>query len=640
MKIVRVQISNYRNLNGLVVNLHPEINFLVGENELGKSNFLDLLDIVFNRRAFNREDFFDETKSIDVNFSITLTEDELGSFEDYFNPTDLKQVDFIAKQESTEEQIVFYWKENFEIEPKEINPTLFRRLNYIKYNSSRAPKEELGFDKDRGVGRFLNYLIRSIIDKNTNMDNVLNNSAIDPIIQQVNSTLGKIKPFQNMGVGTFADLDHHAELIARILLLKNGDQFDIQKSGQGLQFTIILILSILEKLIALQTSRRWKDNILVSPIKNIQKSDLDTFVKMENIALETVESLITISDGVVSLNNQNTSGTDDHEEKIKRLFELKRANLILGIDEPEVHLHPYMQRSLIKYIVRILSNKDSGFKDLLSELLDLDEIFGQAIIVSHSPSILLDDYKHIVRFYKEDGLIKSISGCQLNINPQLEKHLLMNFSSIKEAFFSRCVIVVEGRTELGAMLIWKDTYLEGADDQGISIIGADSCSSVKPVVKLLDEFCIPNVSVMDADQSNRTKFGDINNIFFTTNRDFEEDIYEEILSHQPNCESLFGVLDFDGSGLSTFQENQYLTKIADKYGIDKTWDLTIQRYYFSDEVLHTQPNLRKAMFINFMGSDSRKSITFGRFLASNLTWIPHVYCDVMDAAKMKAGAID
>lgn len=639
MRIVRVEVSNYRNLDGLDVHLHPVMNFIVGENELGKSNFLDLLDIVFNRRAFTREDFFDETKSIKVNLSITLTKEEFGIFEDYFDPTNLEQANFIAKQESPEEQIVFYWKENFELEPKEINPALFRRLNYIKYNSNRTPKEELGFDKDRGVGKFFNHLIRISLEKNGNMQDVLNDSALDPIIQRINSTLGKIKPLQKMGVGTFADQDHHAELIARILLLKNGDEFDIQKSGQGLQFTIMLILSILEKLIALQTSKWWKDNIITSPITNVQKAELDSFLENENIAQETIQSLISVTDDVVSLNLHNFSGSADHEDKIKRFFERKGANLILGIDEPEIHLHPYMQRSLIKYIARILSNKDNDFKDLISELLDLDEISGQAIVVSHSPNILLDDYKHIVRFYRTNGKIQSISGCKLNIDPQLEKHLLMNFSSIKEAFFSRCVIVVEGRTELGAMLVWKDTHLEDADDQGISIIGADSCSSIRPIVKLLEEFCIPNVSVMDADENNRSKYSDINNIFFTTNRDFEEDIYEETFAHQPNCESLFGFLDFVDSGLSTIQVNKYLIQTADKYGIAKTWKLTTSQFLFSDEDVHNDPNLRKAMFINYMGLSGMKSITFGRYIASHISWIPNVYCAVMDAARMKAEAV-
>lgn len=639
MRIVHVLVSNFRNLDGLDVHLHPEMNFLVGENELGKSNFLDLLDIIFNRRAFTRGDFFDETKSIDISITITLTEKEIGIFEDYFDPTNLEQVNFIAEQETPDEQIVFYWKENFDLEPKELTPALFRRINYIKYDSNRTPKEELGFDRDRGAGRFLNHLIRSTVEENGNMQDVLNSPALEPIIQRINGKLGKIKPLQKMGVGTFADQDHRVELIGRILLLKNGDEFEIQKSGQGLQFTVLLILSILEKLIALKTTKRWKDTIITSPITKVQKADLDSFLEKETFTLEAIQSLISVNDDGISLTSPNLSGSIDQEEKIKRLFEHKGTNLILGIDEPEIHLHPYMQRSLIKYIARILSNEDSDFRDLLSDLLDLNEVSGQAIIVSHSPSILLDDYQHIVRFYKTKGKIQSISGCQLSFSPQIEKHLLMNFSAIKEAFFSRCVIVVEGRTELGAMLVWKDTYLGDADDQGISIIGADSCNSVEPIVELLEEFCIPNVSVMDADESNRTKYAGINNIFFTTNRDFEEDIYEKTLDNQPNSEFLFSFLDFVDSGLSTFKTNKDLSLTADKYGIAKTWDPSISQFQFSDEVVHTDPNLRKAMFIDFMGMKGIKSITFGRYLATQISWIPDAYCAVMDEAKKKAEAM-
>jgi putative ATP-dependent endonuclease of the OLD family len=639
MRISRVQVTNYRNLNGLDVYLHPEMNFIVGDNELGKSNFLDLLDIIFNRRTFTREDFFSETDSIEVHISITLTYEELGTFEDYFDPMNTKQANFVAKQDSPDDQIIFYWEENYASDPKEINPSIFRRINFIKYNSTRNPKDELGFNKDRGVGRFLNYLVRSTLERNETKQDMLNSAVLDPIIQQINGTLEKIKPFQKMGVGTFADQDNHAELLARILLLKNENEFDIQKSGQGLQFIILLLLSILEKLINLKTSKRWKDNIFNSPIPLFSKTDLDNILQQENISWEAIHSLITLSNGEYSLNLQNFTGENEYEEKIKRIFERKGASIILGLDEPEIHLHPYMQRSLIKYITRILGNKDKGFKELLTNLLDLNEISGQALVVSHSPNILSDDYRHIVRFYKKNGAVRSISGCQLNFDLQLEKHLLMNFSSIKEAFFSKCVIVVEGRTELGAMLIWKDTYLEDADDLGISVIGADSCSSVQPIIKLLEELCIPNVSVMDTDDNNRTKYAEIPGIFFTKGRDFEEDIYEEILSNQPDCKALFGLLDFVDSGLSTFQENKYLIMKADKYGIQKTWDITVSQFIFSEEIVQMDANLRKTMFINFMGLDGLKSITFGRFIASQIPWIPLIYRKVMDLAKNMAETV-
>ncbi|MBK8823125.1 MAG: AAA family ATPase [Anaerolineales bacterium] len=40
----------------------------------------------------------------------------------------------------------------------------------------------------------------------------------------------------------------------------------------------------------------------------------------------------------------------------------KHISMVLGLDEPEIHLHPYLQRSLIKYVSEILENKDSDFQ--------------------------------------------------------------------------------------------------------------------------------------------------------------------------------------------------------------------------------------------------------------------------------------
>ena len=41
--------------------------------------------------------------------------------------------------------------------------------------------------------------------------------------------------------------------------------------------------------------------------------------------------------------------------------------LILSIDEPEVHLHPYLQRSLIGYYKRILQNGDANISRFIGK---------------------------------------------------------------------------------------------------------------------------------------------------------------------------------------------------------------------------------------------------------------------------------
>lgn len=635
MNITLIGISNYRNLDGTEVFLSPGMNFLVGDNDVGKSNFLDLLEILFNRRAFKRDDFYDDTKPIQIKLSFTLDNEEIGVFEDYFDPTDSNKANFIAIQDSPDDLIQFYRGEDYESNPIEVHSSVFHRINYIKYNSLRSPKDELVINSDRGAGRFLNYLIRLSLEVGDKNSDVLNSTVLSPIIEKIDTTLTKIKPLRMMGVGIFADQDNQEDLIARVLLLKTGNQFNIFKSGQGVQFSTLIILSILERLIALKMEKRWKDNILITALSDIPKNDLDTFLQTNIILEESIQSMVSIDQDLAYINLENYSGMNESEKKIKRLFERKGVGIILGLDEPEIHLHPYMQRSLIKYIDNILANKDRDFKDLIYNLLDLDELSGQTIVVSHSPNILLDNYHYIVRFYKSENTIKSISGCQLHFDRQLEKHLLLNFTDIKEAFFSKCVIVVEGDTELGAMTKWIDKYLGDADDLGISVIRAESCNSVKPIVKLLDSLLIPNVSIMDADENNRDNYSDIPNVFFTEGRDFEEDLYDEVYENQPGCEDLFKILNYFDSGLSTNFDNTHLIKISKKYGIEITWDSSVMRHQFSDDLVQQDPNLRKAMFLNYLGMDGIKSISMGRYIAQNINSIPFAYRSVMDAAKKK-----
>lgn len=57
MKITNLEVFNYRNLDGVKVALAPDCNFLVGENNLGKTNLLLLLNYLFTSRTFRFEDF-------------------------------------------------------------------------------------------------------------------------------------------------------------------------------------------------------------------------------------------------------------------------------------------------------------------------------------------------------------------------------------------------------------------------------------------------------------------------------------------------------------------------------------------------------------------------------------------------------
>lgn len=49
MRIKDISVENYRNLNSATITFDESCNFIVGENNLGKSNILNLLNIIFTR---------------------------------------------------------------------------------------------------------------------------------------------------------------------------------------------------------------------------------------------------------------------------------------------------------------------------------------------------------------------------------------------------------------------------------------------------------------------------------------------------------------------------------------------------------------------------------------------------------------
>lgn len=151
MKLKTIEIKNYRNLDGIKLRFHPVINFLVGETNMGKSNFLSLLNIIFNRTSFSETDFSDPREPIEVLLKLTLDDIEKGLFEDLFDPKESDNINITARQETIDDNIQFFHEES----GTNIPARTVKCLNYIYYDSLRNPSSELTFDKRKGVGRFL-----------------------------------------------------------------------------------------------------------------------------------------------------------------------------------------------------------------------------------------------------------------------------------------------------------------------------------------------------------------------------------------------------------------------------------------------------------------------------------------------------
>jgi putative ATP-dependent endonuclease of the OLD family len=567
MKIKKIEISNYRNLDDIELIFNPDINFLVGESNLGKSNFLSLLNIIFNRTSFNETDFSDPKKPIEISLSLTLDDIEIGLFEDLFDPEESDTINIKAKQETIDDNIQFFHEES----DTNIPPSSVKCLNYIYYDSLRNPATELTFDKKKGVGRFLNHIFNKYMESEGIEDiDFVDRDGLDKLIEFINENLSKIKSFQEFSIFANLEEDTH-NLLARIVTLKDEKNLNLQNSGYGVQFLSLICLTIFEKLL---TTSKYKSE------KGIFEDD----------------------DGN------------------------KYVPLLLGLDEPEIHLHPYMQRSLIRYLMNIIANKDSGFMEVISNIFSIDRFLGQIIVSTHSPNILLSDYKQIIRFYKGHGdelVVKN--GQEITLEENIEKHLLKNIPYVKEAFFSKCVILVEGDTELGAFPVFARKLKIDLDDYGISVIQAGSADSIPPLMEMLEEFGVNTISLMDADKHDE-EYEDIENLYFTDRQDFEDEIVSMCIENEEQDTLKKIIKDNDTEGLRRKINKKKLNSIVAKYDI-KTDDFEEDHNFSTDDT-----DLLYPLFLAWF--DINKSIVTGRTIAEGLPkrLIPSKFKEVIEAA--------
>lgn len=619
MQITHIEISNYRNLDGIKVTLNQRNNFLIGENELGKSNLLNLLDTLFNYQRFSTEDFSKRSIPIRIDLSLYLSEIEMGVFEDHFSPDENNIINIYAIQEDSEqdEDISFFWKEGENANSSEIPSSLIKKINYIFYDSLKLPQEELTFYKGRGSGKFLTYLINEFGDTDIQLDV---NQAMNKVTGRIQKVFNRIKPLKKQGLGLNTDKENSSDFASRVLKLSGIDGFDIQKSGYGTQFSTLLLLSILERLVRIKQNKRFRK--FEEKREYFSKEEYQVF---QAIHLED-ENIKSILEPVTRVENDKffIDYKNLPKEEIDKLSSTlidhinfrKYISMILGLDEPEIHLHPYSQRSLIKYVTEILENKDVDFSILLKEYFDIDTINGQVITVSHAPTILSNNYKEFVRFYKAEKT-EVISGENLTLDQDTERHLLLNLPYVTEAFFSRCVILIEGPTELGALPLWANKIIGDLDEYGIVTINMYGRDNITPVSTLLNHFKIQNVSIIDKDDENdkKEKFISVKGLRTTRHRDFEEELYEAIFLSDSNVNTLFNFVDnIHEKGVKPSVHSKNLSSIAHTYSIPETWNKDQTRYSFEEIKNIKDRNLTKAAFLEWMGRKGIKGVILGRAL--------------------------
>lgn len=484
-----VEINNYRNLTGKTITFNDTLNFLIGENNIGKTNILELINICLAIGKFAETDFMDITLPIKIKFKVKYSNEEIGYFEDNFDVDDSNSITLVAVQDSVDERINYYHDTPNQTK---IGMATIRTMNILYYYAQRMPSKEVDFRKTSGSGKVLNYLIQHSLEQSEIQEkDILKKTKLKNIVKNVNIQIKKINTITGDSVSAYVETEVD-KLVCRLVGLGDENGRELSSLGEGVQYAFNILLQIIEIIYNVKVTRK----------------------------------------------------PEDFEERLINRDGKKLFPLFLVLDEPEVHQHPYRQRSLIRKIKALIENNNQEFLNLLKDLFDIDGLTGQIFIATHSPNILLDNYRQFIRLYKSTGTdsqLKIVSGMNVVIDDKLYKHMLHNFIYLKEAMFSKCIIFVEGDTENGAIPVFAERMGLDMDERGIGVIKLDGADSVKRCMALYKSFGIKSIALIDKDK--KESYSSEPDIYFTKANDYEEDVYDnfKLTDYLKSCKELSGV---------------------------------------------------------------------------------------------------
>ena len=444
MNIYKIEVKNYKSIrNSGEIEIDDKIMAFIGQNNAGKSAILDAIQCVFpsTKKTVNRSDFHKGTRN---NIEICIWFN--GVTDEYL------QEKFILNNITKLDDKLSKLKEEYQIDDNNMCVKL------VVTNGDRiGTKYYVGTESEKEI-------------KEADLKKILPILKVIPAIRD---------PKNESTAGTNSYL---RELIA---MLDDNMATSISIAGNGM-----VSYKELNKIIAEESANRCQsisDSITNYYNEAIGVKDFEVIVSSDVNISKGTTYYTKIYDKSTDIESDILNcGTGYQSMIILSILEAyvelaqKKTEYILIIEEPEVYLHPALQRKMIDTLLMISENN-------------------QVIFSSHSPITVGKMGKNQVRLVKRDGGEASISNITIS---NVIKELGICADDI---LVNKGIIFVEGRDDKAVVECILNKLHIGASDE-INVLVAGNCENLKfyanAELLINNKFNIPFLIIRDADAMN------------------------------------------------------------------------------------------------------------------------------------------
>lgn len=533
MIIKSIQVQNFCCIKDQTLPCE-RLTVLVGPNGAGKSSFLRALNIFYSPNAkYTEDDFYNKEIANEIIITVTfkdLTEQEKILFKKY-----------VENEELTVEKILRY---PTGAGSQKYYGTALQNPEFDSFREATGQNIRVEYNKlrDNKYSDFPTYTNKSDAEK-TLKDWEASNP--DKCIRQRDD--GQFFGFKEVG-------ESHLERFTHFILIpavRDASTDAEEKRGSVLNEIMDLVvrnvLAQKKEISDLREETKTKYDEILNPenlteLKNLETdltNTLKTYVPDSGVKLtwmtgEGIEIPMPKAD-IKLLEDSYASSVERTGHGLQRAFimtmlqhlafaqtpiqkdekTIKRPNLIIGIEEPELYQHPNRQRHLSEIFFRLAQGEIKGVAEST-----------QIMYTTHSPLFVdikrFDKVRALRKYQVEDAIPKQTKVIHTNLddiariiekadgkpeNTYTGKTLEPRLQTLmtpwmNEGFFADLAVLVEGEEDRAAILGFAQHLDYNFQSLGISVIPCMGKNNIDRPRAIFNKLCIPTYAIWDSDFEN------------------------------------------------------------------------------------------------------------------------------------------